>query len=652
MSPAGTPVDVDLSTPLETARSGQVRLAAPGLPRRPYATGQQELCLACVAAAVPQPRRGVSRDGFGSPALCLPCWRAGRERQRRQERAELSRLVWDRVGEIAAAEAAEAAAAVCAACGDAEASPACWLCGYAWLTQMREQFEADQIEAEAASAADVDAELERLTEVSQAEARVADLIGWVQRLRRILAAWKNPARVGRWGRAVELIADLLARLEAARVTARGRPSLTPLFGAVLAVDSDVRSGRRALPGRLRTAWLLDCSHRAVYTAQQRVVAVEWAVRTRRGGRNSLERRIETGRWCDRAEFDLVQLHTSTVPAATRAAHVPAALALLGEVLRRALVVLDREEDALDELRARASGWTDWAERIERLRLRHAMARVRDAVTGPGVPAMDPANMCHTHTVTRGEYLSSCSYWGLPFSPSIMIHSAVCNARPCGRREGGASRSSTRARFGDLEGAGHRPPPLKRPRKHQGARPNSRRRTPPAWTDWAYDLAKALVRVWPWLAGEPRPRVAATLGARLGPDWTATGLARWVTESRTRPVLAAPDMPLAYLAAVLDEALSGERPPPAPARRYDAHRAQVAVDAALAAASGHQDLRAEFDARDAAAAASTGRGRAAARAALAAIVGRRHPAPSPPVECEWPEVAQPGSGGVRHPAISP
>src|SRR5205814_241182 len=141
---------------------------------------------------------------------------------------------------------------------------------------------------------------------------------------------------------------------------------------------------------------------AVYDGWRRIAAVGWAARVRVGGRNSLERRMETGRANDRAEFDIAPVHRSPVDVATRARYVPAALGVLGELLDRALVVLAEAQDALEELRARTGTWTDWTEQTHRAQLRAAVARVRDTVTGPIPAALLAANICRSHTVSTGE----------------------------------------------------------------------------------------------------------------------------------------------------------------------------------------------------------------------------------------------------------
>jgi hypothetical protein len=464
---------------------------------------------------------------------------------------------------------------------------------------------------------------------------------------------------------VELLADALARLAAARTSARGRPPVVPRLAAgVLAVDSDKRSGRRALPGRERTAWLIGHSDRAVYDAHQLLTSepVGWARRTRVGGRNSLQRRIETGRPNDRGEFDLAPLTRSPIDPAVRAAHVPAALAVLGQLLEHAQGLLDAAQAELDGLHAPAGRVPDWGDQARRARDRQATRRVLAATTTPEAAAKIARNYCRPHTVSKGECVSSRPYWGLSFSRRIVIHSRRYRAGlpAAGRREDGASRSPTRGGSAGLERYGPSParpcpPPLDRPRTPYGAgstsRP-SRVRVRPSWADWAYDLARDLIGRLPWLGGVRLPAVAATLGARLGPAWTATAVLAWLAEARARPLLDDPDDPLAYLAAVLDQALTVEDlVPPHPARAHTEHRQRLAEQAAETRRAEQARLRAELDARDAGAAASTGAGRAALHAEMARIAAARRRSPgqasvpaagAEPAEA-WPPVAQPGSG---------
>ena len=63
-------------------------------------------------------------------------------------------------------------------------------------------------------------------------------------------------------------------------------------------------------------------------------------------------------------------------AIARALAMEPALMLFDELMQRGLEVLEREQDALDELRARDGGWTDWPEQVRRAPLllpRHGRA---------------------------------------------------------------------------------------------------------------------------------------------------------------------------------------------------------------------------------------------------------------------------------------
>ncbi len=552
----------------------------------------------------------------------------------------------------------------------------CWWCGdRSWLEGLRWQFERDQAAAAATEAARVDAEFERIAAVATAEATVTDLTGWIERLHRILTGYE---RGNGWGRAVELAADAYARLDAARTSSRGRPPVVRrLVATVLAADAGYCSGRRALPGRQRTAWLTGCSDRAVYDAW-RLLAGDgddrWARRTRIGGRNSLERREATGRWNDRAEFDVQPLAHSPIDPAVRATYVPEALAVLGRLLEYAQQLLDAAQAELDGLLAPTGRVPDFGDHARRAQFRRATRRVLAAAATPEAAAKIARNICRSHPVSIGECDSSCSWWGLRFSRPTVIHSRHCRAGlPAGgRRKDGASRSPTEEGSGDLDKCGPssaRPcsPSLDRPRTPNAtgstSRP-SRPRVRPAWADWAYGLARDLIGRLPWLDGLPLPRVAATLGARLGPDWTAAAVLAWLAEARTRPLLDEPDDPLAYLAAVLDQALTAEDlVPPYLARAHTEHRHRLATAAADARHAEQAGTRAVLDERDQAAVhghARTARAELAAlrtrlpdrlrRADRAQLVDGPGATADGDLAAAWPPVAQPGTGlpaGWRH-----
>lgn len=616
---------VDERLVVDADRSGQLRIAVPGQARRRpvYPTGQQAACVACAAAGVD--RRGVSRDGVGSDPLCMSCWRGRTERAAAAERRRLVAELRERLDVDVPAG--------CAVCGSAWPVPECWLCGWSHLAEAR----AAQERADADEAARVAEDFARIAEVTAAEERVDELAAWVDRLRAVLDGYQ--AGSGR-GRAVELLADLLARDAAARSTTRGRPGALARVAGVLAVDADWRSGRRAMPGRARSAELAGCTERAVTAAWSRAAALGWATRIQAGRRLTLVERMATGRAQDRAAYDLAPLHRGDV--AARAAYVPAARAILADLLEHAGKLLQAAQEHLDGLRARSGGWTERADALRREELRAAVAasveQTRIQSQTAAALSIDGRNLFPPHTVSSAMSVYSCLSRGLLISPPIAP--APLEGRQS-RREGRASRSSTMSVMADRGCAGS--PRGRRPRPAQRPRGASRPVRPrPQWAAWAYELARAVQGRWVWLRGTPLPRVAATLGAALGPDWTAEALDAWVRRVRSRPLLADPRDPVAYLRAVLEDALTGPDAPPYPARRHTEHRRQVVVATSAAAGGEHDRLRAEWDAQEAAAAASTGAGRAAARAELARIAARRQMAAAP-AECEWPEVAQPGAG---------
>ncbi|MFI9531425.1 hypothetical protein [Micromonospora rosaria] len=614
-------------------RWGQFRIAVPAQARsRPvHPTGQQTGCVRCAAAGVD--RQGVSRDGVGSDPLCLPCWRGPRERQGAGNRRRLVAELRQRL-DLDVPEG-------CAVCGSAHPVPECWLCGWSHLAAASAAQEA----ADAAEAARVAEEFDRITEIAEAQDRVDELAAWVDRLHAVLEG--HQAGSGR-ARAVRLLADLLARDTAARSTTRGRPGALARVAAVMAVDADWRSGRRAMPGRARTAELAGCTQRAVTSAWARSCALGWATRTHAGRRLSLPERIETGRSQDRACYDLTPVHQGDLTA--QAALVPTALAVLADLLDHADTLLAAAQQHLDGLRARAGGWAERrdVERLDRMRKAVAAAVTR-AVVAPAITArpIDTGNLFAPRMAPQGENLSSCPYQGLLISPSI-AYAASEDRR--GRRKSGASRSSTRAgRHDRRDGAGRSPG--RHPRPRQGVPAGSRAARPlPKWSGWAYDLARAVQDRWVWLRPAPLPRVAATLGATLGSDWTAEALDAWVRRSRSQALLAAPDNPVAYLRAVLEDVLTGLAAPPHPARRHTEHRRALVVEQAAA----DRAARAADRDQDATAVAVPGRRSAAAEAALAEIRARTsgHLRRTDRAallddgaggECDWPEVAKPGAG---------
>lgn len=649
--------------------SGQLRFVLPSVPRQLYPTGVQLACAACAKAGVRdthgQPRRGMPYRFAGDPTpLCIPCWRGEERRRQRAADEELLARFWDTVGGVEVSATgdvlvAAVATAVCAVCGLAEPAPTCWLCSYTWLAQARREFAAD-LEFDAAEVAE---RLVAIEAVATAEARVAELAGWVERLRACLDAYGRP-HPGSRGRPVELLADVMARDAADRSTLRGRPGALHRVAAVVAVDADWRTGRRALPGRARTAELAGCSERAVTSAWRRGEHLGWAVRTRQGRRLSLAERVELARSNDRAEFDLVQLYRSDVASELRAAWVPVALGVLGDVMDDAMTLLGAAEDELETARARYGTGTGWQDRVESAQRRRAVARVVDEVCALPAAMIHSTNIFSPRTASTGEDVSSGSYWGLRYSP-IMIRSGNPPASAEGRaKTTGASRSPTEGAqrdhggVGYRGGQGHEPHHLGHPRTDCGVRRRSRRVERPQWASWAYPLARELFRVWPWLTGSPLPWVAAALGAALGPEWTAAAVVDLV-RTRCGPFAPAEDIhsPAAYLRELLRQALTGPIAPSYPARAHTAARRAVVAAYAEAAHAATAAAWTAADARAIAAVPATDSVAADALASLRARLpqGLRRPnrvaqlgPQTPAVDTEpavepWPDVAQPGAG---------
>jgi len=441
------------------------------------------------------------------------------------------------------------------------------------------------------------------------------------------------------GRAVELLADLLARDAAARADSRGgRPSRLTLVGAVLAADADPRAGRYAFPGREQTAELVGGTPRSVTNLWARCQALKWAERTREGRKLSLVERIELQRFNDRAEFDLVPLHRGST--AARARYIPRAVQVYRELLERVYGLLRAAEGDLDALRAQIpAGPPVEAERRARWQLRVAVREARESVlwitelSGEQVLS----GLFSPRAASDGECVSSCSFRGLRFSPPIKIHSSSDRVhRPLrGRMEVRASRSSTRAgRFGhgDLGGVGWsrgpRPAPqhTKRPRKPGAGRSASR--VAPGWVAWAPALAQDLAQLLPWLRNARRARVVATLGGNLasrpyGNPWTAPELVAQIMAARSgRPLLDEPDHAVSYLKTLLRQLPPGLRRDDLVAdERRALHRAQ---SAALRARREQRDR--EHAAHAAAAAAPNAAYRAARRALNQRLSAKRTTTP--------------------------
>lgn len=586
-----------------------------------HPAGVQVRCVPCAGSGVV--RFGLPwRFAGDSTPRCVPCWRAEQQRRVRRDRERLRAQLWEGLG------AAEQAA-LCPVCetaaqrppADFTSSPAgeegsaaaprrpgagrvgCWRCGDAvWLRQAAE----DAVRDRASRAA-------RDVVCVAARRQVAVAAGWADRVGRVLREF---ARGGGRGRAVELLADLLAREVTARVAQRGRPGALGLVAAVLAVDSDWRSGRRALPGRARTARLVGCSERAVSSAWARAEQLGWACRTRQGGRLSLVDRTAARRGNDRAQFDLAPLHLGD--AELRQRYVTAAIKVLG-------VLLGRAEDEL---------------RCAREALAAAVRAAEFSPTAPdeAAPQTPPGvrrghlgspSFFTPHMVSTGRDLTSCPYWGLQFSRRKLINSPDAAGLPnTGRGTDGAERPSPTTRRSGIGTPQGRPtpPPLKHPRTIYTTRSTPKRtRLRRDWKGWAPELAEQLAEQWPWLRqpGTPWPWVIATLGSRLGPDWTAPALVRYIRRRSNRAVLAAPDYPVAYLRHLLETALTGDREPPHPARRHTEHQRAVARTAAETTAAATAARRAEFLARDRDAVPAHRSSAASQLAALRAHLSQRH-----------------------------
>lgn len=467
---------------------------------------------------------------------------------------------------------------------------------------------------------------------------------------------------GRRYRPVFLIADFLFRFTAAREAAgvaggRGRPPKLPLVAAVMALDAELGSGRRSMAGLDRTVWLAGVSERTVTNGWEVAEQVRWAHLVEAGGACTLAERYATGRRNRRAVYDLRPLHRSRIE--DYGPYLGAAAALVAQLLHRALQLVDEVRAELvcaqvaadDAAAAAATARAAMLERIAEAAAwqaelsagevsqawaadaadMHAYAHgqrgladvytprdrsplgLLDAVIGraaqeadrPARKAADRAadqairlgNFCYPPVGSKGELSTSGSSLGLLFSPDAADFSA--GPGPAGgRRMIGASRSSTSG-VPDLDRVRSRLDSGRPPRTAQGSSRRSRRvGARPEWSWWAKPLAQRLQRVWPWLAGERLPAVAATLGARLGPDWTAETLVAWVRQQRGRPLMDAPDSPLAYLAAVLDEVLATGVAPPVAAAGHAAHRRALVARQADALRVQQRDVRAGGDVRDA------------------------------------------------------
>ena len=550
---------------MEVTRQGQARLQLATIPRQYPAAWDRKPCAACARAGVDRP--GEPRYGTGSEPLCMSCWRGHEAREQRRMALELEALGWEQVGELATA-------AACAVCGSDEPSFDCWRCESEWLREARWEYELEQAlaaEEAAREAARIEAEFARLAKVAEAEGYVSWLEGVAERARTVIEAYTAGHRKGR---AVVLLADLMARAAATRTTMRGRPG-TAFYavGAVMALDSDWRSGRRSMPGRMEAALLAGCQERTVTNVWRSMVALGWATRTQEGRKLKLDERMELGRSNNRACYDLSPVHRSPVSTTDRGLWEPLALATLGDLAEHTLTLLRAAQADLDVLRGFAEQHVDPAEKVRRTQLRVAVSSALAAIPALPTAADIDLNLFSPRSAFNSQYVSSCLYWGYTFSVANSNHLGGGSQRPGGRKgRSGASRSSTGASAVDLERPGARS--VRQPRTVKAVR-RRRHPAPPAWLSWALPLAQDLVKLWPWLSGIHVRWVAAVLGSRLSGDWTAADVDGWVHQQHGR-LLDDPAKPARYLATLLDKVLSGEHTPPHPARGWTEHRRQAVL----------------------------------------------------------------------------
>lgn len=642
------------------------QLALPVDPGRrvPYPTGLQVPCVGCAAAGID--KQGLTRDG--PVPLCIPCWYGRRQRAGARGRIELRTALWDGIG--AAEEAAD-----CPACEsdmpaeswrrkDRTQELGCWLCGSRWVGELRAQFDVDQEEARNAEALAFTERFERLAEITAAEVHAERWARLAERCRAVLER-------GAVARPVLLVAAAFARFG---LPGRGRPPTWPRVAAAVALAAERRAGRYSRPGRADTAVLAGCTERGVTDGfrflEDRPATPEapgtgepgpnrWMLRTVEGRLATLDDRQRLGVSRIRAEFDIVPAHLLPAP---DDAHVRAALAVFVELLAAAVAEHERAAELVDALRVDQGDKPDAAGRVRRAQLRAAVERGR-ADIDQIIYSPHPVGL-------KLVSVYSCSLVGAPSRKRANSTSVIRHGAARGRRRG-ALRAQHR-NPGSRCGPAQR---VDRPRTARGAcsRPNChapyieagtgsgyvlpgqslggynitvimhrnltmcngcpvstaptvRRR--PEWSDWAPGLAHDLRKLWPWLRrtdhrGTPTKiaAVAAALGAKLGPQWTAAMLVEWVDRRRARPVLAEPRRPLGYLCSVLDEVLTGLDEPPAPARLHDERRRQLLDDerAELRAEAAEWTRRAELRAaedRDREVAAPDAPGRLAARAIAA------------------------------------
>lgn len=353
--------------------------------RRPtYETGQQRDCVLCVAAGKPDPTLGEDQRTPGDPRpLCIPCWTGETKRSAAGSLSPAQRAALDALaasfqepcGACGRTDGRTGLGAVRVKARTATEERPCWRCGYEpdgfdWLGRARATAAADQAAAlrEVERAGQLsDAECEARAVVAQIRADLADLQTWLTRLQGVVddlprvtktgsgGALQVTRRARRRARPVVLIADVLARLAREREAAgnaggRGRPPLIVLVLAVMALDADIASGRRSMPGLSRAAWLAGVSETTVTNAFRKAVALKWAVKRVAGGKCTLLERRETGRSQNRSTYDLRPPHKSRFD---QQPFLGAAAALVAQLLTRAQVLVDEARAELAAAQAAA-----------------------------------------------------------------------------------------------------------------------------------------------------------------------------------------------------------------------------------------------------------------------------------------------------------
>lgn len=677
-SPACSPPPPDQLV-VTADRTGQYAIVMPPGARRTYATSGHLLCTSCAEAGIV--KRGEPRaPGRWSMPLCLSCYIGREQRRARKERRAAPRVPWDidwRDYEEAWEQAAEVAEALrCPACDaqpdapsggldtfklpnqrhqeqarrrvQARAAEGCWRCGHSWLEWARRAFTDEEAQraaegaAEAALRAKAEAErFEQIAAVAENEKRVEQLTRLVRRYEAMLDGHERGSGLAR---PVELLADLAARYAPTRTSARGRPCLVLEVGAVLAQDSNYRSGRGGMPGRAETAEIVDCILGTVSSCWKLLQELRWAVLVEAGRLCTEAERRATGRSRNRAKFDLVPLHRSHITPEERAKYIPDALRIYRKQLERITELLAVAESELDAARAAAAGTTSWQQKADRRALRAQVDRALSTAdraitraTTANTTSSTARARANKRTPPGGTDVSvySCSpQWGLQFARPTTIHTCTGGCRPLrGRKATGASRSPARSQA---------------------------RRRRPDWAVWANPMARELLSRWRWLRPVPVFQLAAVLGRALGPEWTADRLVAYV-ERECRDgweLLEAPQHPVAYLRKILRAAFTLRNTPPWSARIHRELCDQVVVaerNARLArqnAATAHEraDRAANppvpLAASGAAAAITDWRAQAKRRAEQRRAEGAHtHAERTEPAldTLTWPEVRQPGSG---------